>query len=778
MKTTRFALLALFVAGAVGVTAADLTPVTTHAAPANDPVTLVRDGAPTAVIVADAKPPALLRAALQDLQLHIEKITGAKLAIATAPVTGMAALIVTVSPADPAFFPAPVGPEGFAIKTGVDRVTLVGQDELGMVWAIYDFIERALGVRWYWPEQRNAPEWIGTYLPQSATLTIAPAHWSDAPFFRKRSIYPSGGYRIGTADVGGLHRRLRAAQDSWPVELMVHAPHKWASLYQETRPEIFQLRGDGQRDFSMLCYGNPATLQTYLEQIELQRTRPEDYPWASGLGILRGLAVTVSPADIPVACTCADCRALWNPAGGQYGTAAKVLGTFVAALGREVKQRWPDLTVVYLPYKNYTYAPEEVDFPDNVEVQICGMPGLAMYKEPAIDAAEQANIDAWVRLTGRRIQNWHYSCWPEDRTQAAYLFPNVIAAHYRANRDKTVGSFINGTADHWPRQHLSLYVWLKTLWNPDLDVEAVIEGFVTRMYGPAAAPMRRLIAMQIKGWEESRWPNAAFSPKTIYEISYPRADVQRMETLLDEALVAAQADPLVTKRLEYVAKPLRAFFQQSAEYADGSGLKTLNLLQVAEDPVIDGKLDDPAWEGVEALPFVMATKKDQPQPQFPTTVQAVWTRQGVTFGFRMTEPEPEKLARDIGAETRDAALIWWNDNVELFLDVTGEQTDYYQIIVNVNGAIADFHGKDASWDGAGFRAATTVGEDFWSMEIYLPYAAFPEAKGPATGTVWTGNFTRHRVTDKKNREYQRFNTRFASPSNDQNAFGKLPFVER
>ncbi len=779
--------LSLLAATLTETRADDLSPVTVHAVPKHAPVVLVRAGAPAAVIVAEAKPAPLLRAALQDLQLHIEKATGAKLAMATAPVEGLASLIVTNIPGDKDLFPKPVGPEGFAVKTGPGRVTLAGQDELGTVWAIYDFLERAVGVRWYWPDERKTNEWIGTYLPRSDTLTIAPAHWSDAPFFRKRSIYPSGGSKIGTADVGGHHRRLRAARDSWPIELIVHAPHKWATLYQDTRPEIFQLRGDGQRDFSMLCYGNPATLKTYLEQIELQRARPEDYPWSSGLIIMKDKAVTVSPADIPVACTCTDCQALWNPDGGQYGTASKVLGTFVSRLAREVKTRWPDLTVIFLPYKNYTYAPQGVTFPDNVEIQICGMPGLAMHKEPEVNAAEQGNIDAWARLTGRRIQNWHYSCWPEDRTQAAYLFPGVVSAHYRANRDKTVGSFINGEQNHWPRQHLSLYVWLKTLWNPDFDADAAIEGFVTRMYGPAAAPMRKLIAMQIKGWEESRWPNAAFSPKTIYEISYPRADVQRMEGLLAEAFAAAKADPLVTKRLEYVAGPLRAFFKQSEEHASGTGLKTLQLLQAAEDPVVDGKLDDPAWQGVEALPFVMATKKDQPQPQFPTTVQAVWTRRGVTFGFRMTEPEPEKLMRDIGAATRDAALIWWNDNVELFLDVTGEQTDYYQIIVNANGSIADFHGKDASWDGAGLRTAVFVGADFWSLEVYVPYDAFPEVKGPATGASWTGNFTRHRVTQAGTiggggpasvREYQRFNTRYAGPSNDQNAFGRLPFIEQ
>lgn len=756
--------------------AEDLTPVKRHQAPRHEPVSLVRTGAPAAVIVAPAKPGPLLSAAIQDLQLHLEKITGAKLAIAATPSNGLASLVVATRPDDKTLFPDPVGPEGFAVKTGPDSVTLAGRDEPGTAWAIYDFLERAVGVRWYWPEEQKATEWIGTFLPKSPTLTVTPAHWTDAPFFRKREIWPSGGARIGTADVGTLHRRLRS-YDSWPVKLIVHAPHGWDKLYKETRPEIFQLRGDGQRDFSILCYGNPATLKTYLEQIgsQLAATGTVDRSTV----ILQDKAVTVSPADIPVACTCKDCRALWNLNGGQYGTASKILGSFVSQLAREVKNRWPDMTVIFLPYKNYTYAPEDIAFPDNVEVQICGMPGLALYKEPSVNAAEQANIDAWSRLTGRPIQNWHYSCWPEDRTLAAYLFPHVIATYYRANRIKTVGSFINGDLNHWPRQHLSLYVWMKTLWNPDFDADTAIEGFVTRMYGPAAKPMRELIGMQIKGWEESRWPDAAFSPKTIYEMSYPRADVQRMESLLAEAFEKAKADPLVVKRLDYAAGPLRDFFRQSAEHASGTGLKILTLLQAAENPVVDGKLDDPAWAGTEPLLFVMAQNKEQPQPRFPTTVQAVWTRRGVTFGFRMTEPETDKLMRDISADSRDAVLLWWNDNVELFLDVTGEQIDYYQIIVNANGAIADLHGKDASWNGEGIKATAFVGKDFWSLEVYVPYSAFPAVKEPATGVAWTGNFTRHRVTtDRSNREYQRFNTCYAVPSNDQNAFGRLPFVER
>src|SRR5262249_42404971 len=254
---------------------------------------------------------------------------------------------------------------------------------------------------------------------------------------------------------------------------------------------------------------------------------------------------------------------------GQYGSASRIVADFVGRLGREMKKRWPEMSIVYLPYLNYTDAPDSITLPDNVEVQLCGMPGLAQYKEPTIARSEQANIDAWQRLTGRKIQNWHYSCWPEDRTAAVYLFPHTVQQFYRANRDKTVGTFINGTTDHWPRQHLSLYCWMKLLWNPDFDVDAAIEAYCGRMYGAAAGSMRELVKLQIDGWEKSRWPGERMSPKGIHEVSFPHATVQRMEALITQARKQAAGDELVAKRIDYYAGTFTAFFERDKAYASG-----------------------------------------------------------------------------------------------------------------------------------------------------------------------------------------------------------------
>lgn len=774
----------------------DLNPVTFREVPSHPPVGLVAGGEPKAtlaIMVDRTKRSRTMNQAIRWLHQFIQQATGAKLPVVQ-PKDGVIPKIegpaIVIGDCEEAAANGLVGKdlpvEGFAIKTAKDRVFIVGHDgavdkrtrtvSSGTAWGMFEFLERFVGVRWYYPVCKDHnPDNVGLSIPKKGTLAISPVWLEDAPAFRKRAMWI----------VSMLFNR---GGNSWPIAVRVHTPH-WGGVkeYKENRPEVFQLRSDGTRSFSMLCYGNPKTLETYLENIALHF----DEGQKAHLGI-HGDAITVSPNDAHIACYCTDCRKLWDKDGGRYGTASRILATFVDKLAREVKKRWPDKTIIFLPYLNYTAAPKGFKFPDNVEVQICGMPGLAQHKEPAIDQSEQANIDAWIEISGRKIQNWHYSCWPEDKTRAVYLFPHVIKEHYQKNRDKTVGSFINGPhhRHHWPRHHLSLYCWLKVLWDPEFDVDAGIEEYCRRMYGPAAATMRELVQMQIDGWEKSRWPGGRLSPKGIYEYSYPREDVVHMEQLLAKARQEAKGDELILKRIEYYAIPFAAFFEESKDHAEGTGRTAVLAQKVGENPVVDGKLDDAAWQHAEEVSFIRALDKKRKEPFYPTTLKAVWTFKGLTLGFRLSEPWPELLKRNV--KGRDDSLVWWNDNVELLLDVTGQQVgEFYHFIVTPNGteALYDAKSTDGGWTSKGVKARSHVGKDFWSLEVYLPYSTFTDAAkpGPGTNTVWYGNFTRHRVCDctpgrkpvqkGSRREYQRLNTTYLGPSKNLADFGPIRFME-
>ena len=174
--------------------------------------------------------------------------------------------------------------------------------------------------------------------------------------------------------------------------------------------------------------------------------------------------------------------------------------------------------------------------------------------------------------------------------------------------------------------------------------------------------------------------------------------------------------------------------------------------------------------------------------KYPTTVQAVWTPEGVTFGFRMTEPTPDKLF------LKEAPGSWVNDNVEIFFDATGKGSgDFYQMLIDARDeGIIMFHAAEKNWKPKNIKSHVYIGKDFWSVEVYIPFTEFASLEGarlPTTsssGISWIGNFMRHRNADSQSkemktpgseRELQRLYTRYSNWSADQNAFGPLKLVE-
>jgi len=301
------------------------------------------------------------------------------------------------------------------------------------------------------------------------------------------------------------------------------------------------------------------------------------------------------------------------------------------------------------------------------------------------------------------------------------------------------------------------------------------------MYGPAADTVRELVRAEAEGWEDSRWPNGVLSPRAICEVSYPRATVGKMRELLAQARAEAAGDQEVLQHLDYFATPFPDFFAEFESVIEGKGARSVVAKKVAEKPTIDGRLDEAAWREAAATSMVASDGTQEIDARYATSVQAVWTADGITFGFRMEEPAPQSLVRVV--DSRDDSMAWWDDCIEIFVDVTGEnQGDWYQFILNANCAIYDGHGQDTSWNAEGVEAAAHVGDGFWTLEAYVPYSTFPEVKTPGTGIEWYAQFTRHRIADSKDnpesaREVQRLNYRFGGPSRNLADFAPLRFAE-
>ncbi|MBM4034893.1 MAG: hypothetical protein FJ291_24385 [Planctomycetes bacterium] len=167
-------------------------PVKMLDAPKRPPVELVQKGEAQGVVyVADPAPSASLKLLVAELVEAVRLSTGAQLPVVTdPPAADRAAIIVgdceeaRKAGIDAARLPI----EGFEVKTAPNRVYLVGSTAPlpsnkchpdayandGTAWAVADFLERFVGVRWYWPPQLG-----GRAIVKSDHLRVAPAHYAD-----------------------------------------------------------------------------------------------------------------------------------------------------------------------------------------------------------------------------------------------------------------------------------------------------------------------------------------------------------------------------------------------------------------------------------------------------------------------------------------------------------------------------------------------------------------------------------------------------------------------
>ncbi len=713
--------------------------------------------------------------AAKELQEHVKIATGAELPIVADNVK-TEGLVILIGESE-LTRQLKIGidglrPEGFRVKTFEGGLAIVGTlsgptvpgttpNNQGVLFGVYDVLERYMGVRWYYPGED------GRVIPKQKDFTVPPVHYTDAPV-RTLRVQLSGGDPT-------LFSRYRGGK-STSVDIRCHTPIRFDTL--KPYPECLELDLSGNRNPGMPCYGNPKTAELFVQDVANFYEKGEKKPWllwdnATLWGPPTDKVIYISPPDKGVSCSCEYCKKLFDPNADPLARASKIMCEYVVRVAELVKARWPDKTVYYLPYVNYTLPTEGLKLPDNVVVCVCLMYGVNE-KEPKVAKAHGDMIRDWKKATGKKVFIWTYPCWPVEDTTLPFQYPHVMQAFEKAHLDDIEGEGLCG--DYFAGQNPSTYCWWRLMWNPDFNVDAAITEFVNLMYGPAKEPMREIYATLTDRWEKIQWQKPLtswhVSPKQINEETMPRKEALKLKALLAEARKLAGENTVERRRVNYFGEVLDKFIVESDRYHDGGGLAELKILKVGANPLVDGKLDDVCWKDAEKNPFKMAMDQKNPVPANGTTVQGVWTDKGVTFGFQLTESEMEKIRAKCTARDSD---VYSDDCIEMFLDVTGERSGYCQLVVNSLGTVFDRSSDSEEWNATGCKTAISKGKDSWSMEVYLPFSDFKNCPPIKIGSLWYGNFTRSRYAGKP--ELQRWNTLFEASNLSFNAFGKLRFVE-
>jgi hypothetical protein len=187
--------------------------------------------------------------------------------------------------------------------------------------------------------------------------------------------------------------------------------------------------------------------------------------------------------------------------------------------------------------------------------------------------------------------------------------------------------------------------------------------------------------------------------------------------------------------------------------------RTYVCVRVPDPPVIDGRLDDTAWTDVRwSEPFVDIEGDRKPTPPLRTRMKLAWDDEYLYVAGVLEDPHVWSTITE-----RDA-VIYQDDDFEIFLDPDGDTHEYYELEINALGTVWDLFlvrpyrdGGPAlhGWDIAGLRSAVAVDGSLndasdedrgWTVELALPWAALAEAapggRPPDAGDHWRINFSR------------------------------------
>ena len=161
---------------------------------------------------------------------------------------------------------------------------------------------------------------------------------------------------------------------------------------------------------------------------------------------------------------------------------------------------------------------------------------------------------------------------------------------------------------------------------------------------------------------------------------------------------------------------------------------------VASAPVIDGKLDDPVWR--EAGKVTLDYTSLGAGASQPTEVYLAYDGGNLYIAYRCRERDLDRIKADVIA--RDDP-VFYEDSLEVFLDVQARSKDYYEFAANACGTMYDAHATDAAFN-PDWQAASGREQDAWTAELALPFSAL-NVSSPA-GQTWHANFCRNRAVNR------------------------------
>ncbi|HEY4591493.1 MAG TPA: carbohydrate binding family 9 domain-containing protein, partial [Thermoanaerobaculia bacterium] len=169
--------------------------------------------------------------------------------------------------------------------------------------------------------------------------------------------------------------------------------------------------------------------------------------------------------------------------------------------------------------------------------------------------------------------------------------------------------------------------------------------------------------------------------------------------------------------------------------------------RATEKIVVDGKLDDAAWQKAAVLDTFFETyPADNAEPKVKTVVYLTYDGHDFYVGIHAFDPEPGKIRAPFVERDK---IVGTDDNVAVFLDARNDRRSAIELRVNPRGNQADAVYNDNSGNedfspDFFYDTAAQITADGWTAEMKIPLSSlrYPKKEENHWGILVWRNYPR------------------------------------
>jgi len=741
----------------------------------DSPLEIVKDGKAIAVIVISPDPTPTVKYAVEELNEHIKLSTKTTLKIVTdEKETEVPAIHIGETKLSKKLGLSPdiLPPDTWVIKRAGNCLIISGGDNnlnihplgknlvpFGTLYATYEFLERFVGVRWYWPGND------GRFVPEHKNIIVNSVNLQGSPSYETRYVFYGIPEGITVEDAWKWWRRMRLGGVSGNPFGM-HSFTDWNEKYGKQHPEWFALQLNGERlnepqddehKKGHLCYTNSEVIDKVIEEGREKFNSQPDLKY-----------FTVMPGDSNERyyCQCKNCQSMVRQNEVEGKKYSYAIWSFVNKIAEEIRKTHPDRFISCCAYNGYRIPPEDVYFQPNVAVTFCVPEHL---RNPWADDVKKKYVDEIVAWN-KKVQNlyvWDYWLyrWSPGVYGAPAIYPHLLSEIYLLEQGRVKGHVIelcnkDDTGiltkywQNWIMDQINVYAGFKLLWNSNQNVDEILDDYY-KFFGPAEQLIRKFYeSMEYAFLNPATKEKNTWDWETCWNKTYTGEFVNQVMGYLKEAEKLTRGNEPYHTRVEKVLKGFLPFELASKKYSSGvkktEKNKSITVVEIKSTPVIDGKLNEPCWQNASIADNFVDLYNNNCLAQ----TKFLLLHDGKNFYIGIRAFLPERKIKKYQKEGIRDGTIWDSESCELFFSPDGIQC--YQFLIGPGNVFTDLYVPDIKkftmeaikWNATGIEYSTSIENEFWTAEIKIPFTSI----NFTPGSQWLVNFCRnyYYFVDNKN----------------------------